>query len=87
MVHLEAKRGCGIPRDQPPKVAVDIRERHLMPPLAAIVITGRTPMRATIWAILPSIVACMLRRSTDRAGRYYRRLEQGAEGPRCDNRL
>jgi len=87
VVHLEAKRlGLkGIPRDQLPKVGPLILEKgHLMLPLAAIVyllVTGRTPMRAAIWAILLSIVACMLRRST-RIGLVdiIDGLEQGARG-------
>ena len=86
-VHLEAKRlGLkGIPRDKLPKVGPLIREKgHLMLPLAAIIyllVTGRTPMRAALWAILLSIVACMLRKSTRISFMdIIDGLEQGARG-------
>ena len=87
LVHLEAKRlGLkGIPRHQLPKVGPLILEKgHLMLPLVAIVyllVTGRTPMRAALWAILLSILASMLRQST-RIGLIdiIGGLEQGARG-------
>lgn len=86
-VHLEAKRlGLkGIPRDQLPKVGPLLLEKgHLILPLVAIVyllVTGRTPMRAALWAILLSIVACMLRRSTRiKLIDIVDGLEQGARG-------
>lgn len=86
-VHLEARRlGLkGIPRDQLPKVGPLLLEKgHLVLPLIAIVyllVTGRTPMRAALWAIFLAIVSCMLRRST-RIGfkDIVDGLEQGARG-------
>lgn len=69
-VHLEAKKNGlqGIPRDQLPKIARIVVERgHLAVPLVAVVyllVTGYTPMRAALWAILLAILASMLRSST-----------------------
>jgi TRAP transporter 4TM/12TM fusion protein len=86
-VHLEAKRlGLkGIPRAELPKVGPLLLEKgHLILPLAAIIyllVTGRTPMRAALWAIFLSIVACMLRRSTRiTLLDVIDGLEQGARG-------
>jgi len=69
-VHLEAKKNglVGIPRHQLPKIGRLIIERgHLALPLLAIVyllVSGYTPMRAALWAILLTILASMLRSST-----------------------
>jgi TRAP transporter 4TM/12TM fusion protein len=69
-VHLEAKRNNlkGVPRDQLPKAWVIFKERgHLAIPLVVIVyllVTGYTPMRAALVAIVLSIVASALRKST-----------------------
>lgn len=69
-VHFEAKRKNlkGIPRDELPKAWDILRERgHLAIPLAVILyllVTGYTPMRAALFAILLSIVASFLRKST-----------------------
>lgn len=69
-VHLEAKRTNlkGIPRDQLPKAWEIFRERgHLAIPLLVIVyllVSGYTPMRAALVAIVLSIVASSLRKST-----------------------
>ncbi|NLG87232.1 MAG: TRAP transporter permease [Firmicutes bacterium] len=86
-VHLEARRlGLkGIPREQLPKVGPLLIERgHLVLPLVGIVyllVTGRTPMKAALWAILLAIVACMLRRSTRITFKdMVDGLEQGARG-------
>ena len=69
-VHLEAKRAGlkGIPREELPKVKDILAERgHLALPLIGIVyllVSGRSPMQAALWAIALSIVASMLRKST-----------------------
>nr|WP_072914165.1 TRAP transporter permease [Desulforamulus aeronauticus] len=69
-VHLEAKRAGlkGIPREELPKVKYILAERgHLALPLIGIVyllVSGRSPMQAALWAIALSIVASMLRKST-----------------------
>ena len=69
-VHLEAKRTNlkGVPRDQLPKAWEIFRERgHLAIPLVVIVyllVSGYTPMRAALVAIVLSIVASSLRKST-----------------------
>ncbi len=69
-VHLEAKRAGlkGIPREELPKVKSILAERgHLALPLIGIVyllVSGRSPMQAALWAIALSIVASMLRKST-----------------------
>ena len=69
-VHLEARFSNlkGIPRDQLPKAWVIFKERgHLAIPLVVIVyllVTGFTPMRAALVAIVLSIVASALRKNT-----------------------
>lgn len=69
-VHLEAKRTnlSGIPRDQLPKAWTLFKERgHLAIPLVVIVyllVTGYTPMRAALAAIILSIGVSALRKST-----------------------
>ncbi len=69
-VHFEAKRLKlrGLKRDELPKVKEIMMERgHLMLPLFAIIyllITGRSPMKAAIYAIALSIVCSMLRKNT-----------------------
>lgn len=69
-VHFEAKRSNlkGVPRDQLPKMGRLLVERgHLAIPLVVIVyllVTGYTPMRAALVAIVLSIVCSALRKST-----------------------
>ena len=69
-VHLEAKRTGlkGIPREELPKVKNILAERgHLALPLVGIIyllVSGRSPMQAALWAIALSILASMLRKST-----------------------
>ncbi len=69
-VHFEAKRGNlkGISRSQLPKIGTILRERgHLALPLIVIVyllVSGYTPMRAALVAIVLSILCSALRKST-----------------------
>jgi len=69
-VHFEAKRSNlkGLPRDQLPKMGQLLMERgHLAIPLVVIVyllVTGYTPMRAALVAIVLSIACSALRKST-----------------------
>ena len=69
-VHFEAKRKKlkGIPRAELPNPITLIKERgHLAIPLVVIVyllVSGYTPMRAALVAIVLSIVCAMLRKST-----------------------
>ncbi len=84
-VHLEAKRTNlqGVPRDQLPKGWVIFKERgHLAIPLVVIVyllVSGYTPMRAALVAIVLSIVASSLRKSTRmKPIEIVRGLENGA---------
>lgn len=69
-VHLEAKRTNlkGIPRNQLPKAWDLFRERgHLAIPLLVIIyllVTGYTPMRAALVAIILSIAVACLRKNT-----------------------
>ena len=69
-VHFEAKRNNlkGIPREELPKFGQLLRERgHLAIPLLVIVwllVSGYTPMRAALVAIVLSIVCSALRKST-----------------------
>ena len=69
-VHFEAKRSNlkGMPRDQLPKMSRLLVERgHLAIPLVVIVyllVTGYTPMRAALVAIVLSILCSALRKST-----------------------
>ncbi len=86
-VHLEAKRTDlkGIPRDQLPKAWVIFKERgHLAIPLIVIVyllVTGYTPMRAALVAIVLSIVISCLRKNTRiTVGDVVKGLETGARG-------
>lgn len=84
-VHLEAKRTNlkGIPREQLPKAWVLFKERgHLAIPLVVIVyllVSGFTPMRAALAAIVLSIVASFLRKNTRmKPIEIIRGLENGA---------
>ena len=84
-VHFEAKRSNlkGIPRDQLPKIGNILRERgHLALPLIIIVyllVSGYTPMRAALVAIVLAIVCSALRKSTRMpAIEIVRGLENGA---------
>ena len=86
-VHLEAKRTNlkGIPRDQLPKAWVIFKERgHLAIPLIVIVyllVTGYTPMRAALVAIVLSITVSCLRKNTRiKAIDVVKGLESGARG-------
>lgn len=69
-VHFEAKRSSlkGLPREQLPKMSRLLVERgHLAIPLVVIVyllVTGYTPMRAALVAIVLSIICSALRKST-----------------------
>lgn len=69
-VHFEAKRKNlkGIPRTELPKASVILRERgHLAIPLVFIIyllVSGYTPMRAALFAIVFSILASFMRKST-----------------------
>ena len=69
-VHFEAKRKKlkGIPRNELPNPLTLIKERgHLAIPLVVIVyllVSGYTPMRAALVAIVLSIACAMLRKST-----------------------
>lgn len=69
-VHFEAKRLNlkGLNRDELPKVKDIMMSRgHLLVPLIAIIyllVSGKTPMRAALYAILLSIVCSMLRKNT-----------------------
>ncbi len=86
-VHFEAKRGNlkGIPRDQLPKFGEILRERgHLAIPLITIVyllVSGYTPMRAALVAMVLSIMCSVLRKSTRMAPiEIVKGLEKGARG-------
>ena len=69
-VHFEAKRKNlkGMPREELPNAWDIVRERgHLALPLVVIVyllVSGYTPMRAALFAIVLSILASSLRKST-----------------------
>lgn len=84
-VHLEAKRTSlkGVPREQLPKAWVIFKERgHLAIPLIVIVyllVTGYTPMRAALVAIVLSIAVSALKKSTRmKPIEIIRGLEAGA---------
>ena len=85
-VHFEAKRKKlqGIPRSELPNVWELFRERgHLAIPLIVIVyllVSGYTPMRAALFAIVLSIAASFLRKSTRmKPIEIIRGLEKGAK--------
>ncbi|MGI6469711.1 MAG: TRAP transporter permease [Syntrophomonadaceae bacterium] len=69
-VHLEAKKSGlrGLSADELPKIVPILKDKgHLMVPLIAIIyllVSGYTPMRAALWAILLTVVAATLRAST-----------------------
>lgn len=69
-VHFEAKRLRlkGLNRDELPKIKNILLSRgHLLIPLIAIIgllVMGRTPMKAALYAIVLSILCAMLRRNT-----------------------
>jgi len=86
-IHLEAKKlGLkGLKREDLPKIKEIMLERgHLFLPLAAIVyllVTGYTPMRAALIAIVLSILVSMVKRSTRISFKdIIQGLEQGARG-------
>jgi TRAP transporter 4TM/12TM fusion protein len=86
-VHFEAKKlGLkGLKREDLPKLKTIILERgHLIIPLVAIVyllVTGFTPMKAALWAIILSILSSMLRKATRiKPIEIIRGLEAGARG-------
>ncbi len=85
-VHFEAKRNNlkGIPRNRLPKVSSLIKERgHLALPLVIIVyllVSGYTPMRAALAAIVLAIVCSALRKNTRMQPiEIVRGLENGAK--------
>lgn len=85
-VHFEAKRNNlkGIPRSQLPKISNLLVERgHLALPLIVIVyllVSGYTPMRAALVAIVLAIVCSALRKSTRmKPIEIVRGLENGAK--------
>lgn len=84
-VHFEARRSNlqGVPRSELPKAWTILKERgHLAIPLVVIIyllVSGFTPMRAALWAIVLSIVASSLRKSTRmKPIEIVRGLENGA---------
>lgn len=84
-VHFEARRSNlqGVPRSELPKAWAILKERgHLAIPLVVIIyllVSGFTPMRAALWAIVLSIVASSLRKSTRmKPIEIVRGLENGA---------
>ena len=84
-VHFEAKRLKlrGLNRDELPKIKDILLSRgHLLIPLLAILyllISGRTPMKAALYAIILSIVCSMIRKNTRISFReIIDGLEQGA---------
>jgi len=84
-VHFEAQRGKlkGIPRNELPKLFDILRERgHLAIPLIVIVwllVTGYTPMRAALVAILLSIICSAIKKSTRmKLSDVVKGLENGA---------
>ena len=84
-VHFEAKRGNlkGIPREELPKFGEILRERgHLAIPLVVIVyllVSGYTPMRAALVAIVLSILVSAIKKSTRMApAEIVKGLENGA---------
>ena len=86
-VHFEAKKlGLkGMKREDLPKFKKIMLERgHLIIPLVAIVyllVTGFTPMKAALWAIILSILSSMIRKSTRiKPIEIIRGLEAGARG-------
>lgn len=86
-VHFEAKRKNlkGIPRNELPKAWDIFRERgHLAIPLVVIIyllVSGYTPMRAALFAIVLSIAASFLRKATRmKPNEIIYGLEAGARG-------
>jgi len=86
-VHYEAKKlGLrGLKREDLPKLKAIVLERgHLILPLVAIVyllVTGFTPMKAALWAIILSILASLIRKATRiKPIDILKGLEAGARG-------
>ncbi|MFC2741218.1 MAG: TRAP transporter permease, partial [Selenomonas sp.] len=84
-VHFEARRSNlkGVPRSELPKPWDILKERgHLAIPLVVIIyllVSGFTPMRAALWAIVLAIAASSLRKSTRmKPVEIVRGLENGA---------
>ena len=84
-VHFEArKEGLrGMSREELPKIGRVLREKgHLAIPLIAVIwllVSGKTPMRAALWAIALTVAASMLRSSTRISWRdIIQGLEDGA---------
>ncbi len=84
-VHFEAQRNNlkGIPREELPKVGEILRERgHLAIPLIVIVyllVSGYTPMRAALVAIVLSILVSAIKKSTRmKSAEIIKGLENGA---------
>ncbi|HNZ92811.1 MAG TPA: TRAP transporter permease [Rectinema sp.] len=69
-VHFEAKKNGlrGLSREELPKLKQVITERgHLIIPLIAIIyllVSGYTPMRAALWAIVLSIISSWIKKGT-----------------------
>ncbi len=86
-VHFEAKKSGlrGLSREELPKFKRIVVERgHLIIPLVAIIyllVTGFTPMKAALWAIILSILSSWLKKSTRiPLIEIVRGLEAGARG-------
>ncbi|ADL08349.1 TRAP transporter permease [Thermosediminibacter oceani] len=84
-VHFEAKKlGLrGMKREELPKLGIILKERgHLLIPLIALIYllaTGRTPMKAALFAIMLVILSSMLRKNTRISfSDIVKGLEQGA---------
>ena len=84
-VHFEARRSNlkGVPRSELPRPWTILKERgHLAIPLIVIIyllVSGFTPMRAALWAIVLAIAASSLRKSTRmKPVEIVRGLENGA---------
>lgn len=84
-VHFEAKKSGlkGLSREELPKLKQIIVERgHLIIPLIAIIyllVTGFSPMKAALWAIILSILSSWLKKSTRiKPIEIVRGLEAGA---------
>ncbi|HEY9054558.1 MAG TPA: TRAP transporter permease, partial [Rectinemataceae bacterium] len=86
-VHFEAKKTGlkGLRKEDLPSFKKIMAERgHLIIPLVAIIyllVTGFTPMKAALWAIILSILASMIRKSTRiKPVEIIKGLEAGARG-------
>lgn len=85
-VHFEARRSNlqGVPKSELPSTMQILKERgHLAIPLIVIIyllVSGYTPMKAALWAIILSVLASSLRASTRMSPQQViRGLELGAK--------